>query len=155
MINRALWVSSVVLFMFGICLPMFTMQKFLIFNDTFSLLGGLYELLTSGEFFLFSLILVFSVLMPAGKFYVSFMLAFDKLHSPEEKLNTVKKMLLVGKWSMADVFVIAILASTIKVGGLAHVSVHIGLFVFCASALLTLVLSHRLMLDYELAVKAV
>lgn len=145
--------SSVVLFLFGIFLPMFTMQKFLIFNDTFSLAGGLYELLSSGEFFLFLLILVFSVLMPACKFYVSFMLAFDKLHSPEDKLNTVKKMLLVGKWSMADVFVIAILASTIKVGGLAHVSVHIGLFLFCASALLTMVLSHQLMSDYELAIK--
>ncbi|WP_243749540.1 paraquat-inducible protein A [Pseudoteredinibacter isoporae] len=154
MINRVLWVSSVVLFLFGIFLPMFTMQKFLVFNDTFSLAGGLYELLSRGEFFLFLLILVFSVLMPACKFYISFMLTFDKVSSPDEKLDTVKKMLLVGKWSMADVFVIAILASTIKVGGLAHVSVHVGLFVFCASALLTMVLSHQLMSDYELAIKS-
>ena len=54
---------------------------------------------------------------------------------------------------MADVFVIAVLASTIKVGGLAHVSVHIGLLVFGLSVLLSLVLSHRLTSQYELKPK--
>lgn len=153
-INRALWLSSFILFGLGIYLPMFSMEKFYIFTDTFSLLGGLHQLLINYELFLFLLIFLFSIVMPLAKFFVSFNLVFDRFPSPERKLQAIKQMAFIGKWSMADVFVIAVLASTIKVGGFAHVSIHLGLVMFGASVLVLMALSERLMADYELRLKA-
>ena len=58
--------------------------------------------------------------------------------------------MLIGKWSMADVFIIAIMAATIKFGGLAAVHVHIGLLFFAISVVLSLVVTHRILSHYEL-----
>lgn len=132
---------------------MFTMEKFIVFKDSFSLLAGLYQLLISGEVFLFLLIFVFSVAMPLYKFALSFKYVFKRLPTPGLQLRQIKRIATAGKWSMADVFVIAILASTIKVGGMAHVSVHIGFLCFGCSVLLSLILSHRMMSHYELKLK--
>jgi paraquat-inducible protein A len=124
-LDKTLWLTSFGLFGLGISLPMFTMEKFFVFKDSFSLLSGLYQLLTNGESFLFLLLFLFSVAMPLCKFYFSFRIAFGRLGTAELKLKRIKQLSIVGKWSMADVFVIAVLASTVKVGGLAEVHIHI------------------------------
>lgn len=152
-IDRTLWLMSLLLFIAGISLPMFTMEKFFFFSDSFSLLGGLYQLLSKGEFFLFLLIFLFSVVMPLAKYAVSFQYIFDRLTTPELKLKQIKKITALGKWSMADVFIIAVLASTIKVGGMAEVKIHLGLSLFGLSVLLSMVLTHRMLSHYELKPK--
>jgi paraquat-inducible protein A len=43
----------------------------------------------------------------------------------------------MGKWSMLDVFVVAILVLTVKSGGLASIKVQDGFFLFFASVMLT------------------
>ena len=43
----------------------------------------------------------------------------------------------MGKWSMLDVFVVAILVLTVKSGGLASVKVTSGFFLFFSSVMLT------------------
>lgn len=132
---------------------MFTMEKFFVFEDSFSLLAGLHQLLASGEWLLFLLIFLFSLLLPCGKFALSFKLAFSAQQTAEVKLANIKRLAMMSKWSMADVFVIAVLASTIKVGGLAKVTVHSGLYVFALSVLLSMLLTQRLLSPYELVAK--
>lgn len=153
MIDKSLWFVSILLFLAGISLPMFTMEKFFFFNDSFSLLGGLIKLLIKDEFFLFLLIFLFSVIMPLAKYAVSFQFIFDRLSTPELKLKYIKRISMLGKWSMADVFIIAVLASTIKVGGMAEVKVHMGLTLFGLSVLLSMILTHRMLSHYELKPK--
>ena len=51
---------------------------------------------------------------------------------------------------MADVFVIAILASTVKLGVLANINIHSGLIVFSLSVILALVLSSYLTKGYSM-----
>ena len=51
---------------------------------------------------------------------------------------------------MADVFVVAVIAATIKMGMLATVQIHIGLFLFGFAVLTSMVLVHKLMSGYEL-----
>lgn len=46
--------------------------------------------------------------------------------------------------------ILAILAATIKLGGLATVKVHIGLLFFAVYVLLSMVLTHRLLSGYRL-----
>ena len=48
---------------------------------------------------------------------------------------------LLGKWSMLDVFIVAVLVASVKLGILAHASVLSALYFFAASVLLTNLLS--------------
>ena len=52
-------------------------------------------------------------------------------------------MHLYGKWSMLDVFVVAVLLASVKLAGLAQVEIHSGLYAFAASVLLTMLITAR------------
>jgi len=52
-------------------------------------------------------------------------------------------MHLYGKWSMLDVFVVAVLLASVKLGALAQVQIHNGLYAFAASVLLTMLITAR------------
>ena len=52
-------------------------------------------------------------------------------------------MHLYGKWSMLDVFVVAVLLASVKLGALAQVQIHSGLYAFAASVLLTMLITAR------------
>ena len=150
MIDRVFLGVSIMLFCIGISLPMFSLQKFFIINDTFSLLGGLYQLLQAKEIFLVIVIFGFSVLTPILKFVFSWLvLSIDEVEE-SKRLFAIRKLAMICKWSMADVFIIAILAATIKLGGLATVKIHIGLLFFASYVLLSMVLTHRLLGGYAL-----
>lgn len=48
-----------------------------------------------------------------------------------------------GRWAMLDVFVVAILIVTVKLGAIASVEVHPGLYVFGAAVLLIMIITDR------------
>ena len=145
MTDRVFLGISITFFCLCICLPMFTLQKFFIINDTFSLMGGVIELFKQSEYLLAAVIFSFSVLTPFIKFGLSWLvLSIDEVEQ-DKRLFAIRKLATICKWSMADVFILAILAATIKLGGLATVKVHIGLVFFAAYVLLSMVLTHRLL----------
>jgi paraquat-inducible protein A len=45
---------------------------------------------------------------------------------------------------MLDVFVVAVLVVTVKLGTIAQVQIHYGLYAFCAAILLTLFITSRI-----------
>ena len=47
-----------------------------------------------------------------------------------------------GKWSMLDVFVVAILVVVVKLGAIADVEKHIGLYAYAASAILIMLITN-------------
>nr|WP_165840107.1 paraquat-inducible protein A [Motiliproteus coralliicola] len=147
--DNNIWIVSCICFIAGILLPMFTFSKFLIFNDTFSLLGGILHLLKEGEIFLFLVIFAFSILGPIYKLKLIRDLIVEKHNDEAMKLQSLKRLAIVGKWSMADVFIVAILVATIKLGMLASISVHIGIVFFGVSVLLSMLLVQRQMSGYE------
>jgi len=150
MFDRVFLGISIVLFVLGISTPMFTLQKFFVVEDTFSLLGGINQLLQAKEYFLVAVIAGFSVLTPGIKFVLSWVvLSIDEVNQGA-RLTAVRGLSKICKWSMADVFVIAVLAATIKLGGLATVKVHIGLFFFTAYVLVSMLLTYRLLKGYAL-----
>ncbi len=151
--DKNIWVVSCMCFVAGVVLPMFTFSKLIVFNDTFSLLGGIINLLKEGEVFLFLIVFTFSIVGPTYKLKIIHDLLRRNEKNKEMKLRSIKILAVVGKWSMADVFVIAILVSTVKLGMLASVTVHIGIVFFGMSVLLSMVLVQRLMSDYELRPK--
>jgi len=148
--EKILWLISCVLFVTGSLLPMFSFNKFFIFNDTFSLMGGIIFLLRKGEVFLSLVVFSFSLLGPVYKLYLSGTLLKGKAIDREKRISIVKRLAIVGKWSMADVFVVAVIAATIKLGMFASVTIHSGLVVFSLAVLSSMLLIHKQMADYEL-----
>lgn len=148
--NRVILALTFASFALGVTLPMFSLEKFVVLEDSFSLLAGLWHLLTQGNAALSLIILLFSVVTPLYKLVICWLISDGHVDCPQRKLRLVNRLMLIGKWSMADVFIIAIMAATVKFGGLATVHVHVGLLFFAASVVLSLFVTHRILSGYEL-----
>lgn len=142
MLYRLGWFAAVVMLGIGAVLPFFTFSKFFVFDDTFSLFSGIFHLLTQGEPVLFVLVFLFSIMLPVFKMFVLFRLINNR--SLEERLRHryTRMLMMLGKWSMLDVFVVAMLIMTVKLGAIASVEVHGGLYVFSAGVLTSMLLTH-------------
>lgn len=148
-----LWIISCAFLVSGMILPMFSFHKFFILNDTFSLISGAVHLLREGEILLFLIITLFSIVAPIYKLILTHRLVKNNTLATNEKLLIVKRLSIIGKWSMADVFVVSVFAATIKLGAFASVKIHIGLFMFGLGVITSMILVHRQLSEYELLPK--
>lgn len=123
------------LFVFGIFVPLIRVEHFFIFGKDISLYGLLVGLYRHGDWFLFVIILGFSLLFPLAKLLLlgaAVNLPGNFRHGP---LHWVA---LLGKWSMLDVFVVAVLVVSLKVRGLSEIQVQPGAWAFGLSVLLSM-----------------
>jgi paraquat-inducible protein A len=140
---RWLLMLAAVFFAMGIFFPMITLSKFIIIENSFSVISGVVELFNNGQFPIFVLVAGFSIVLPVMKILVLF-----KLLSTSTKQNPKIKRYLhlmhdYGRWAMLDVMVVAVLIVTVKLGAIATIQVHFGLYVFGASVLLIMVVTHK------------
>lgn len=134
------WLITACLLAIGLTQPMFTFTHFYFFDDTFSLIDGVFHLATQGEYILFGLLFCFSLLMPIFKMLLlGYSINATTLlsHKTQRQLDNIGKL---GKWSMLDVYVIAVLAVTLKLSMIASVSIHYGLIAFAVSVTLSMLL---------------
>ena len=136
-------VAALVLFAVGLFAPLLTFRKFFIFSDTVSLASALWQLLQEGHVPLFLLIAAFSVVFPLAKLGLLFKLCNGSAKSLERYYKSLHWLGHYGKWSMLDVFVVAVLIVVVKMGDVASVQVHIGLYAFGGSVLLTGLVTSR------------
>lgn len=144
--GRIQWVDGLLaaasaLFGIGLFAPLFTVEKLLIFSDTVSIASSLYELGREGYVFLFLLILVFSVLLPLTKLSVLIHVRWLRPQRPALRLRWVERL---AKWSMLDVFVVALLVVSVKLRFVSQIEIRYGLYAFAASVLLTMMVTARL-----------
>ena len=103
-------------------------------------LSSIQALRGHGDLWLALLLFLFSVLLPTLKTLVALLTLFSRSHSLS--LHGLRLSRHLGKWSMADVFVVALLVvffSTDQPGGLTHAEIQAGLWFFAAYVLLSLV----------------
>jgi len=125
----------------GVTAPLLTLEKMYFFENTISLFSTITGLFEQKEWFLFIVIALFSLCVPIIKI-ASLLLILNLEYAKGSILDkTLHIIELVGKWSMLDVFVVALLLVSVKLGVLAKVDVHYGLTVFAASVLLSMSLS--------------
>ena len=119
------------------------MTKFVLLGNTFSVLSGALGLLKEGKFFLFVVITGFSVVLPLLKMAVLYQLLSVKQQTSTHLDRYLHWMHLFGKWSMLDVFVVAVLVVAVKLGAIASVEMRFGLYAFTAAVLLTMYITAR------------
>jgi paraquat-inducible protein A len=129
------------LLFWGLTLPILKVSKFWIFGDTISIFSAIKSLYGADEIFLATVLLVFSILFPVGKNLVMLAVLIKSAWIGRFSQRLLRVVAVLGKWSMLDVFIVAILVASVKLGILAHANVLSALYFFAASVLLTNLLS--------------
>lgn len=142
-----LLMASVATLVIGVSAPLLTLVKFSFLENTVSLISTVQQLYAEKEIFLALVIGVFSLCVPIIKIF-SLVLILNVDYTVGSILDKALHIIeTFGKWSMLDVFIVALLLVSVKLGALARVEVHYGLYAFATSVLLTMGLSywiHRL-----------
>lgn len=135
LIVNLLLITLVVVFAIGIWAPILTLKKLLIVKNTFSILSGITQLARDGQYGLFLLITTFTLILPCCKI----VMLFTAWNSKRQQTRHLEWLSTLGKWSMLDVFVVAVLIASVKLGALATVEVHYGLYVFAVAVILMMI----------------
>lgn len=117
----ALVVTAVLLYIPANVLPIMTTTQLGSAEDS-TILGGVIVLVHHGDLPIAVVIFVASVLVPIGKLlslsWLCWSVARRHPTSHRQRARLFRATELVGKWSMTDVFVVAILVALIQLGGL-------------------------------------
>ena len=137
-----LLLAALALLVYGLQAPILTLEKFYFFSNTVSLYGALQTLAAEQELGLFALVGTFSVLFPVIKIVLLLLIwnldaAFGDAHR-----RHLAWLAAYSKWSMLDVFVVALLVVSVKLGAMAQARVEIGVYAFASSVILTMLLSN-------------
>lgn len=124
------------LLLVGLFLPMLTITQFVVISNDFSVISGITELWKAGQYVLFVVIGCFSVLIPIAKITLLFKLLQSDDRPHPIKMKLLRLMHDYGRWAMLDVMVVAMLIVTVKMGAIASIQIHPGLYVFGAAVLL-------------------
>lgn len=143
-IDILLWASIITLGI-GLFAPILTFKKLLFYKNTVSIYSVLTGLIQEKEFVLFLIIVVFSIVFPIAK---NFMIAFVRYMKPEptEEIDRrLRYLSQISKWSMLDVFLVALLVVIVRLGVLGKVEVRWGIYVFATSVILSSLATSRLL----------
>ncbi len=107
-----------------------------------TIITGVYHLLEAGQWPLALIVFVASIVVPLLKlFTLSFLLISIQRRSRWRQYDRMRLYRIteyVGRWSMVDVFVIAILVGLVQFGNLARVDANLGSLSFAAVVVLTM-----------------
>ncbi len=133
-----------ILLTIGLIAPIITFKKFIFIQNTFSILTACWNLLKQGQIFLFAVIALFSIILPIFKLAFLFQLTLTKKTANTGTRKLLQLIHRFGKWSMLDVFVIAILVVVLKLGAIGDVEKHIGLYAYAGAAILIMYLTNKI-----------
>jgi paraquat-inducible protein A len=131
-----LLVVSAILLIAGIFSPMMTLSKFIWVESRFSLFDGTMQLYHDGQYLMFLVLLCFSILLPVAKLIFLFRFWHEDSATRPQLKKFMDWLSHYGKWSMLDVFVVALLVVIVKLGVLATVKVHYGIYLYTSAGLL-------------------
>lgn len=122
----------------GLTLPIIEVRQMWLFHGSYSVLGGITLLIREGEPVTGLILLAFSVLLPAAKILVlaATWLRMRRGVRPSRRLPAFLEA--IGKWSMLDVLVVALIVFAAKAGTLVDAQVAPAVIPFVASIALTL-----------------
>lgn len=136
--------GALALLVLGLTVPMISVNKLFLFEEQMSVLRGLEILMGEGEWPLFVIVVVFSLLFPIGKIGLAAQIWYGAPGDADRLTKRLGLLDLAGKWSMLDVFVAAIVVSAVKLSVVSAVAIHPGLYLFCGAILLSMVLNQRI-----------
>src|SRR5258707_7557289 len=124
----------------GLRLPAITITQAGLFDSQYSILAGLGSLADQGHYAVFAFILLFSVLLP----YVKLLLLAWLFFSPgpvERRRRLLAWLAAVGRWSLLDVLVVALIVFSLQGGFFVSSRLEPGLYLFAGAVILSMALT--------------
>ena len=114
----------------------------LIDHSESTIIGGAIELVQHHNYGIAAIVFVASIMIPVGKFIAIAYLALSvqrrqilKMHQRHKLYDVVE---FIGRWSMIDVFVVAILSALVQLGGVATINPGVAALSFALSVIFTM-----------------
>lgn len=90
-------------------------------NNEATIIGGVIDLVKYGDWFIAAVVFIASVVVPVGKFVAIIWLAMiagkpATVKDAHVRLHIYEVVEFIGRWSMIDVFVVAILSALVQLG---------------------------------------
>lgn len=155
-LSSALLVTAIIAYLPANLYPVMTVVS-LGSSQSDTIMSGVIYLLLHGDWPLALIVFVASVLVPLLKIVaLSYLLFSVRRKSPfrkAERTRLYRVVELVGRWSMVDIFVVALLAALVQVGELATIVPGVGAIAFTSVVVLTMFAAMsfdpRLIWDHE------
>ncbi|MFZ3584239.1 paraquat-inducible protein A [Loktanella sp. DJP18] len=107
-----------------------------------TIIGGAVQLVEHHNYGIAAIVFVASIMIPVGKFIAIAYLAvsvhrqqIQKMHQRHRLYDVVE---FIGRWSMIDVFVVAILSALVQLGGVATINPGVAALSFALSVVFTM-----------------
>ena len=128
---------------FGLMLPALTVERFWIFDSTKSIASAILTLFDGGHVLLGAVVVLFSVVFPLAKLVVNLRIWLARDIASPGIRRAARWAVTLGKWSMLDVFMAAIVVATVTLGMVASVTTEIGLYLFGGAIVLSMLAAQR------------
>lgn len=133
--------ASSLLLAAGLSLPLMTVEKSVLWRhwkNTYSVFTGIVNLAQEGDWGLALIIFFFSIVFPVTKLSALWAIWAVKLDDAS-RATLLHWLALLGKWSMLDVFVVAIMVVAAKLRSLTTVQPQVGVYVFGVSIIVSMI----------------
>ncbi|KRP53128.1 paraquat-inducible protein A [Pseudomonas poae] len=137
----ALLVTAAILYIPANLLPIMTVNS-LGQGEPSTIMAGVIQLVQHGMFPIAAVVFIASILVPTFKLVGIGLLLFSvQRHQPlsaQQRIVMYRFIEFIGRWSMLDIFVIAILVAVVNFGRLASVEANLGAAAFASVVILTM-----------------
>lgn len=142
MFTLAFSITAMILYIPANIFPFMTIELYGHRNSS-TIFGGVLSLLDTGSPGLALLIFLASILIPAAKLAALFFLSLSHQDSRFRHLNRYlyRGIELIGRWSMLDIFLLAVMVAVLKLGHLANVQPEVGSGLFAGVVVFTMLAS--------------
>lgn len=131
-------ILATVCFALGVILPVIRFTTVYVWSAEHSIVTIIWALYEDGELFLCAVLFTFSILFPFMKLFYLLTLVTSPDLSPEFRRKSISTMEWLGRYSMTDVMVLALMIFYINSSGYTEAIVQPGVYFFAASALMTM-----------------
>lgn len=134
---------AVCLYILGLIKPLYVSEKFYLWNNEVTLWQTVELLFEYREIFLGVIILLFTIILPITKFIFIFIALW--LIKPDFSKQVIKLIKNISKWSMLDVFIVAILLFNLKFDSkIIDMELKSGIIFFSLSIIISIFILNRI-----------
>lgn len=129
-------ILGVVIFFSSIFSPLLSISELYMFTSTVTIYSALVTLIREGEWLLFIIILVFTIILPSIKYAL---LLISGVKPNLLSSHSIKLLEVISRWAMLDVFIVAVIVASVKLKLFASAETHYGLYLFVTAVLLSII----------------
>lgn len=136
-------IAALGLLVAGVTLPAIEIGS-LWFSERYSVAHAILSLARDGAYVLFVVLMLFSIVFPAVKILICLYVWYAVAPSSARATRLLGLLATVSKWSMLDVFMVALTVVIVDGKVLTSADIHVGIVLFAAAVLLSSLAAWRL-----------